>query len=79
MPATPAWPPKSYPRLFVPTPLAKGAVVQLDASQANYLGNVMRLGEGEHVLLFDGASGDSGQRLLTCFRIVSNAGSRRAR
>ena len=58
MPATPAWPPKSYPRLFVPTPLAKGAVVQLDASQANYLGNVMRLGEGEHVLLFDGASGE---------------------
>jgi 16S rRNA (uracil1498-N3)-methyltransferase len=58
MPATPAWPPKSLPRLFVRTPLAKGAAVELDARQANYLGNVMRLGAGEHVLLFDGASGE---------------------
>ena len=58
MPATPAWPPKSMPRLFVRTPLANGAAVELDAKQANYLGNVMRLGEGEHVLLFDGASGE---------------------
>lgn len=58
MPATPAWPPKSLPRLFVRTPLANGAAVELDAGQANYLGNVMRLGEGEHVLLFDGQSGE---------------------
>ena len=58
MPATPAWPPKSLPRLFVATPLAKGAPVELDAGQANYLANVMRLGAGEHVLLFDGASGE---------------------
>jgi 16S rRNA (uracil1498-N3)-methyltransferase len=58
MPATPAWPPKSMPRLFVGAPLAKGASVGLDAGQANYLGNVMRLGVGEHVLLFDGASGE---------------------
>jgi 16S rRNA (uracil1498-N3)-methyltransferase len=58
MPATPAWPPKSLPRLFVRTPLASGAAVELDAGQANYLGNVMRLGPGEHVLVFDGASGE---------------------
>src|SRR5215203_6577470 len=58
MPATPAWPPKSLPRLFVRMPLANGVSVELDASQANYLGNVLRLGEGEHVLLFDGASGE---------------------
>ena len=58
MPATPAWPPKSLPRLFVAPPLAKGVSVELDAGQANYLGNVMRLGVGEHVLLFDGASGE---------------------
>src|SRR5688500_10054537 len=58
MPATPAWPPKSMPRLFVGTPLAAGASIELDAGQANYLGNVMRLGIGEHVLLFDGASGE---------------------
>ena len=58
MPATPAWPPKSLPRLFVRTALANGAAVELDARQAHYLGNVMRLGEGEHVLLFDGQSGE---------------------
>ena len=58
MPATPAWPPKSLPRLFVRTPLGEGALVDLDAGQANYLGNVMRLGEGAQVLLFDGTSGE---------------------
>jgi 16S rRNA (uracil1498-N3)-methyltransferase len=58
MPATPAWPPKSLPRLFVRTPLGKGAAVELDAKQANYLGNVLRLGAGEHVLLFDGVTGE---------------------
>jgi 16S rRNA (uracil1498-N3)-methyltransferase len=58
MPATPAWPPKSLPRLFVRVPLGEGARVELDRGQANYLGNVMRLGEGGEVLLFDGASGE---------------------
>jgi len=58
MPATPAWPPKSLPRLFVRTMLAEGVAVALDASQANYLGNVMRLREGAEVLLFDGVSGE---------------------
>ncbi len=58
MPATPAWPPKSLPRLFVATPLAEGAGVELDAKQANYLGNVLRLGVGGEVLLIDGASGE---------------------
>lgn len=58
MPATPAWPPKSLPRLFVRQPLGEGARVELDAAQANYLGNVMRLGEGAKVMLFDGSSGE---------------------
>ncbi|GAA4754670.1 16S rRNA (uracil(1498)-N(3))-methyltransferase [Sphingomonas daechungensis] len=58
MPATPAWPPKSLPRLFVRTPLAEGTGVELDAGQANYLGNVMRLGEGAELLVFDGESGE---------------------
>src|SRR6476659_5271206 len=58
MPATPAWPPKSLPRLFVRTPLDEGASVELDAGQANYLGNVMRLGVGAELLVFDGASGE---------------------
>ena len=58
MPATPAWPPKSLPRLFVRTPLAEGATVELDAGQANYLGNVMRLGTAAELLVFDGRSGE---------------------
>jgi len=58
MPATPAWPPKSLPRLFVRTPLSASASVVLDAAQANYLGNVMRLGIGAELLLFDGQSGE---------------------
>ena len=58
MPATPAWPPKSLPRLFVRGRLGEGARVELDAAQANYLGNVMRLGEGAELLTFDGQSGE---------------------
>jgi 16S rRNA (uracil1498-N3)-methyltransferase len=58
MPATPAWPPKSLPRLFVSGPLGPGISVELDSGQANYLGNVMRLKIGDEALLFDGASGE---------------------
>jgi 16S rRNA (uracil1498-N3)-methyltransferase len=58
MPASPAWPPKSLPRLFVETPLGHGASVELDVAQANYLGNVMRLKAGDRLLLFDGSSGE---------------------
>src|SRR5690349_7940393 len=58
MPATPAWPPKSLPRLFVRARLDGGTSVDLDASQANYLGNVMRLGIGAELLVFDGRSGE---------------------
>jgi 16S rRNA (uracil1498-N3)-methyltransferase len=58
MPATPAWPPRSLPRLYVETPLGEEARVELDAAQANYLGNVMRLKEGDRLLLFDGMSGE---------------------
>ena len=46
MPATPAWPPRSLPRLFVRTALGEGVRVELDPQQANYLGNVLRLGVG---------------------------------
>jgi 16S rRNA (uracil1498-N3)-methyltransferase len=58
MPATPAWPPKSLPRLFVREPLGDDARVELDAGQANYLGNVLRLKEGAELLVFDGSSGE---------------------
>ena len=58
MPATPAWPPRSLPRLYVAPPLSEGVLVTLDAAQANYLGNVLRLKEGADVLLFDGVDGE---------------------
>jgi 16S rRNA (uracil1498-N3)-methyltransferase len=58
MPAIPAWPPKSLPRLFVGQPLAEGMVVDLDGAQANYLGKVLRLGAGAGLLIFDGQSGE---------------------
>ena len=58
MPATPAWPPKSLPRLFVRRPLSDGVQIELDSGQANYLGNVMRLGVGAELLVFDGLSGE---------------------
>jgi 16S rRNA (uracil1498-N3)-methyltransferase len=44
--------------LFVETPLGAAVRVELDAAQTNYLGNVMRLKEGDRLLLFDGASGE---------------------
>jgi len=58
MPATPAWPPKSLSRLFVRAQLAEGVRIELDAGQANYLGNVMRLREGAELFVFDGQSGE---------------------
>ena len=46
------------PRLFVDAPLATGAGVALDRAQANYLGNVLRLGAGDTVLVFNGRDGE---------------------
>ncbi len=58
MPATPAWPPKSAPRLFVPGPLAEGAAVSVEGGQAHYLSRVMRVGEGDAVVLCDDVTGE---------------------
>jgi 16S rRNA (uracil1498-N3)-methyltransferase len=58
MPAVPAWPPKSLPRLFVRDRLGEGATVELNSAQANYLGNVMRLRPGAELLVFDGQTGE---------------------
>src|ERR1700740_2342171 len=46
------------PRLYVDAPLAEGASIALDASQANYLGNVLRLKAGDGVLVFNGRDGE---------------------
>ena len=45
------------PRLYVDVPLAAAAVA-LDAAQANYLGNVLRLKAGDAVLVFNGRDGE---------------------
>jgi 16S rRNA (uracil1498-N3)-methyltransferase len=56
--ATPAWPPKSTPRLFVEQPLAEGAQVHVAGNSAHYLLGVMRLKDGAPVKLFDDVSGE---------------------
>lgn len=58
MTATPAWPPKSAPRLFVRGPLAEGVAVVIDGGQAHYLSRVMRIGEGDAIVLCDDATGE---------------------
>ena len=64
MPATPAWPPRSLPRLFVEQPLSEGAAIDLEGKSAHYLGTVLRLGEGAELLLFDGESGEWQARIV---------------
>lgn len=46
------------PRLFLDAPLQEGAVLPLDRAQANYLLNVLRLGDGDGVLVFNGRDGE---------------------
>jgi 16S rRNA (uracil1498-N3)-methyltransferase len=58
LPATPAWPPSSLPRLFVDQTLSLGATLTLDGAPANYLANVLRLGPGALVKLFDDRTGE---------------------
>ncbi|MFC7498726.1 16S rRNA (uracil(1498)-N(3))-methyltransferase [Enterovirga sp. GCM10030262] len=58
MPATPAWPPSSLPRLFVDQPLAQDALLTLEGPPANYLATVLRLQPGDQVKLFDDRSGE---------------------
>ena len=58
MPATPAWPPSSLPRLFVDQRLAPDCALTLDGPAANYLGNVLRLNTGAQLKLFDDRTGE---------------------
>ena len=57
--AIPAWPPRSLQRLFIAAPLDAGDWVSVEGGQAHYLANVMRMGKGDRVLLFNGVSGES--------------------
>lgn len=48
----------AHPRLFVDAPLRAGLVVGLTREQSNYLLNVLRLGEGAALLVFNGREGE---------------------
>lgn len=69
MPATPAWPPRSAPRLFVAERLAADLVVRIEGNPAHYLTRVMRAAPGDIVILCDNQTGEWAAR-------VSDAGKR---
>ncbi|HZP79326.1 MAG TPA: 16S rRNA (uracil(1498)-N(3))-methyltransferase [Pseudolabrys sp.] len=46
------------PRLFLDAHFAAGAEIRLEAPQANYLVNVLRLARGDAVLVFNGRDGE---------------------
>jgi 16S rRNA (uracil1498-N3)-methyltransferase len=56
------------PRLYVSQDLATDAEVKLDPQQTNYLVNVLRLGAGAPVLLFNGRDGEFSASLATSSR-----------
>jgi 16S rRNA (uracil1498-N3)-methyltransferase len=60
------------PRVYLDAPLAAGLAVSFDRGQANYLLNVLRLEDGDALLLFNGRDGEwqarlaaTGKRALT--------------
>lgn len=63
MSATPAWPPKSAPRLFIKNRLEAGLTVLVDGPQAHYLSRVMRITEGQAVVLCDDQTGEWAARV----------------
>ena len=78
MPATPAWPPSSLPRLYVQQVLSPRLRLTLEGPAANYLSAVLRLGAGAQVKLFDDRTGEwlaeieeAGKKRLA-LRIVSH-------
>lgn len=65
MPATPAWPPRSAPRLFVPSPLSLGQPVTVEGNSAHYLARVMRVRAGDAVVLCDDTTGEWATRVAS--------------
>ena len=63
-------------RLFVDTALESGMTVTLERDQSNYLGNVLRLKDGDSILVFNGRDGEwlasiSGRKRLDGLEIES--------
>ena len=65
MPATPTWPPKSAPRLFVEQGLSLGAQIVIEGGQAHYLARVMRVAAGDAVVLCDDQTGEWAARVIS--------------
>jgi len=63
MPATPAWPPRSAPRLFVSERFSDGANIRLAGPPAHYLSKVMRTALGDAVVLCDDMTGEWAARV----------------
>lgn len=63
--ATPAWPPKSAPRLFVEQLLGIGVSLSLNGPQAHYLARVMRISVGDAVVLCDDQTGEWAARVTS--------------
>lgn len=63
MPATPSWPPRSAPRLFVERELEKGARMMIEGKQAHYLRRVMRVKEDDTIILCDDLTGEWAMRV----------------
>jgi 16S rRNA (uracil1498-N3)-methyltransferase len=59
------------PRLYVEAPLAEGAKVVLGAGQRHYLGTVLRLRSGGHILAFNGRDGEWSARFAPERRAAS--------
>ena len=60
------------PRIYLDAALTGGGEVSFDRDQANYLRNVLRLGQGDDVLLFNGRDGEWAAKLaLTGKRALS--------
>lgn len=64
MPATPSWPPRSAPRLFVGQELSAGLHLALDGPQAHYLARVMRVAQGDTLVLCDDLTGEWAARVV---------------
>lgn len=63
MPATPAWPPRSAPRLFVEQQIAPARPIAISGNQAHYLARVMRVAVGDAVVLCDDITGEWAARV----------------
>jgi 16S rRNA (uracil1498-N3)-methyltransferase len=60
------------PRLYVAAPLADVAELKLAPQQSNYLVNVLRLGAGASVLLFNGRDGEFASTLMATSRKIAS-------